>query len=67
MKKLFRSKTNRQLCGICGGLAEYLNIDATVIRLIVVIVSIFTAIVGALIIYFIASIIIPEEPDYYDV
>mgnify|MGYP000600818012 CR=1 FL=1 len=67
MKKLFRSKTNKQLCGVCGGLAEYLNIDATVIRMIVVIVSIFTAIVGALLIYLIAAIIIPEEPDYYDV
>lgn len=67
MKKLFRSKTNKQLCGVCGGLAEYLNVDATVIRMIVVIVSIFTAIVGALLIYFIAAIIIPEEPDYYDV
>ncbi len=67
MKKLFRSKKNRQLCGVCAGLAEYLNIDPTVVRIIVVIASICTAIIGALLIYFIAAIIIPEEPDYYDV
>ena len=67
MKKLYRSKDNRKICGVCGGLAEYFSVDATVIRLLAVVVGICTAIVGAAIIYFIAAIIMPEEPEYYDV
>ena len=33
-KKLKRSRTNRQLCGVCGGLAEYLNMDVSLVRLL---------------------------------
>ena len=33
-KKLRKSRTDRKLCGVCGGLAEYLNMDSTIIRLI---------------------------------
>lgn len=67
MKKLYRSKKDRKLCGICGGLAQYIDLDSTIIRLIVVVLSLCTAIVGALLVYIIAALIIPEEPDYYDV
>jgi phage shock protein C len=67
MKKLYRSKSNRQLCGVCGGLGEYFNIDATIIRLILVVIGLCTAIIGALIAYIIAAVVVPEEPDYYDV
>lgn len=66
-KKLYRSKNDKKLCGVCGGLAEYLNIDANFLRVLVVVLSLCTAIIGALIIYFIAAVIIPEEPEYYDV
>ena len=67
MKKLYRSKKDRKLCGICGGLAQYIDLDSTIIRLIVVVLSLCTAIVGAFLVYIIAALIIPEEPDYYDV
>lgn len=33
-KKLYRSATNRTICGVCGGIGEYLNIDPTLVRLI---------------------------------
>ena len=33
MKKLFRSRENRMICGVCGGVAEYFNIDPTLVRL----------------------------------
>ncbi len=33
MKKLFRSSTDRKICGVCGGIAEYFNIDSTLVRL----------------------------------
>ena len=36
MKKLFRSSTDRKICGVCGGIAEYFNIDSTLVRLGVV-------------------------------
>ncbi|QQY79111.1 phage shock protein C (PspC) family protein [Keratinibaculum paraultunense] len=60
-KKLYRSKENRMICGVCGGIAEYLNVDPTVVRLIWVLFSVFTAIFGGIIAYIIACIIIPEE------
>lgn len=58
-KKLYRSRTDRKLCGVCAGLAKYLNIDPTVVRLIFAI----AALVGCgLLIYIICALIIPEEP-----
>lgn len=59
-KRLFRSLSNRMLCGVCGGLGEYFNIDPTLVRLLVVIISLFSCFTG-LIAYIIAAIIIPEE------
>lgn len=57
-KKLYRSKTNRMLCGVCGGLGEYLNIDPTIIRLLAVLIG-FTG--GGIIAYIVAAILIPDE------
>lgn len=66
MKKLYRSKEDRQIAGVCGGIAKFFNIDPTIIRLVWVFISIAsTGIPGALI-YFICALVIPEEPDYYD-
>ena len=67
MKKLYRSKTNRQLCGVCGGLAEYFNLDPTIVRLLAVVIGLCTAIFGALIFYIIAAVVIPEDPGYHDI
>lgn len=58
MKRLVKS-TNRMICGVCGGIGEYLNIDPTVIRLIWVILSIASFGTG-LIAYIIAALIMPE-------
>ncbi|EFR30937.1 PspC domain-containing protein [Eremococcus coleocola] len=55
-KKLFRSKTNRILFGVCGGLAEYFDIDPTIIRVICVLF------IPDLVIYFLLALIIPEDP-----
>jgi phage shock protein PspC (stress-responsive transcriptional regulator) len=59
-KKLYRSKTDKKLCGVCGGLAEYFGIDSTIIRLILVL-AVVCAGVGVLA-YFIAALVIPEQP-----
>lgn len=60
MKELKRSLTNRMVAGVCGGIGEYLELDANVIRLIWVIVSVFSVGVGVLA-YLFAWLIIPEE------
>lgn len=58
-KKLYRSKNNKTIAGVCGGLAEYLNIDPTVIRVIWALVGLSGA---GLIAYLICALIIPENP-----
>lgn len=58
MKKLVRSTKNRMICGVCGGIGEYLNVDPTVIRLITVVLGLSGS---GLLAYIIAAIIIPEE------
>jgi len=49
------------IAGVCGGLAEYLNMDPTVVRLIYVLLSLFTAAFPGLLVYIIAVIIMPLE------
>ena len=58
-KKLFRSRTDRKVAGVCGGISEYLEVDPTLIRLFWLI-AIF-CMGGALLAYLIAWIIIPGE------
>lgn len=58
-KKLYRSKTDRKFLGVCGGLAEYFGIDATVLRLILVLAVIFAGV--GIIAYLVAALIMPEK------
>jgi len=58
-KKLYRSKNDKKIAGVCAGLAEYLNIDPTVIRVIWALVALSGA---GLIAYLICALIIPENP-----
>ncbi len=58
MKKLCKSSTDRKICGVCGGIAEYLGIDSTVVRLIFVIFGLVS--VGVLF-YIIAALLMPQE------
>jgi phage shock protein C len=60
MKRLYRSKKDRILGGVCAGLGEHLDVDPTVIRLIWAVVSVLSIGTG-IIIYILAWIIIPEE------
>ena len=61
MKKLYRSKSNRMVAGVCAGVAEYLNIDVTVVRVIWAIASVCAAV--GILAYIICAVIIPEKPD----
>jgi phage shock protein C len=60
-KKLYRSRINSMIGGVCGGLGEYLNVDPTIMRLVAVLL-VFANGVG-LLAYIIAWIIIPRNPD----
>ncbi len=62
-RRLTRSATDSKIAGVCGGLAEYFDVDATAIRLLWVILSIFCgAVVGGVIAYLLAWLIIPRPP-----
>lgn len=60
-KKLYRSMTDKKLCGVCGGLAEYFGIDSTIVRLILVLAVLFAG-VGVLA-YIIAALVMPVKPN----
>jgi phage shock protein C len=59
-KRLYRSRSNRMLFGVCGGLGEYLNVDPTVIRLIFVLA--FLPGGPGLLAYLVLALLVPEEP-----
>lgn len=59
-KKLCRSRSNKKVLGVLGGFAQYFGIDATILRIIYVLLSIF--VLGCpIIIYLIAALVMPEE------
>jgi phage shock protein C len=58
--KLYRSRTNRMLGGVCGGLADFTGLDATVIRVIFVILTVFGG--AGLLVYLAMWIIVPTAP-----
>lgn len=62
-KKLYRSRTDRKICGICGGIAEYLGMDSSVVRLVTAILFIAGGL--SLWVYIVALFIIQEEPEEY--
>ncbi|SDY46207.1 PspC domain-containing protein [Tindallia californiensis] len=62
MKRLYLSRTNKKISGVCGGIAEYFNIDPTLVRLIWVVFTVFSMGFGGIIAYIIALAIIPEPP-----
>lgn len=60
-RKLYRSRKNSMIAGVCGGLAEYLGMDPTMMRLLYVIISLFSAAFPGVIAYIIAVFIVPLE------
>lgn len=60
MRRLFRSKQDRMIAGICGGLGEYLRVDATFIRLIFVILFVFSGFFPMILLYVLSYLFIPK-------
>jgi phage shock protein PspC (stress-responsive transcriptional regulator) len=63
-RRLRRSATNRKVAGVCGGIAEYLGVDATPLRVLWLLVTILPgAIVGGVVAYLAAWVIMPKAPE----
>lgn len=62
MKRLYRSKTDRKIAGVCGGLAEYFGIDANIVRVIAVILLLPGWLPGFLP-YVVLWVVVPENPE----
>lgn len=60
-KKLFRSRENKVFAGICGGLGEYMNVDPVFLRLLWLLVVIFSGIVPGVVAYILAIFVIPKK------
>ena len=64
MKKLYKSRTDKKIDGVCAGIAKYLNLDPTIIRLLWIILVV--AVGSGVLAYILCMIIMPVEPDAID-
>ncbi len=62
MKRIYLSRADRKIAGVCGGLAEYLEMDPTLVRLIAIFLLVFTGILPMVIVYLVAWAVIPNQP-----
>ena len=58
-KKLYKKTSEKKICGVCAGLAEYLNMDVTVVRLLFVLLSLFTTGFPGILVYVIMALLCP--------
>ena len=65
MKKMYLSP-NKKLLGVCSGIADYLNIDPVLIRIIFVTISFMTAFVPCIVAYIVVSLVVPDPPVNYN-
>ena len=61
-KKLYKSRRDVKIDGVCGGVAEYFGLDSTVVRLVWALLIVFGG--GGILLYIICMILIPREPEY---
>jgi len=59
-KRLYKSSIDRKICGVCGGIAEYFNIDPVLVRVGWIVAALFFG--SGLLAYIIAAIVIPDRP-----
>lgn len=60
-KKLYRNAKNKMIAGICAGMADYFNIDPTVMRIIWIIATVLTGFIFGIIAYIVCILVIPEK------
>jgi phage shock protein C len=61
-KKLYRSRTDKTFLGVCGGLGEFFDVDPVAIRLVWLLLIIFSGIVPGLVAYVLAALLVPKRP-----
>ena len=59
-KKLYRIRAGRKILGVCGGLANYFDIDPTIVRVVFALIGLFWG--AGILAYFIMALVIPENP-----
>jgi phage shock protein PspC (stress-responsive transcriptional regulator) len=60
-RRFYRSRSSRVLAGVCGGIAEYYGSDATAVRLLTLVLGLFTGIFPMIVLYLVAAIVIPDH------
>ncbi|WP_066495922.1 PspC domain-containing protein [Abyssisolibacter fermentans] len=63
-KKLYLASRDKKVSGVCGGIAEYFSIDSTIIRLLWVLLTIFSLGIGGILAYVIAAAVMPSSSAY---
>ncbi|MCY3573057.1 MAG: PspC domain-containing protein [Chloroflexi bacterium] len=61
-RRLYRSRQQRSLAGVCGGIAEYLDVDPSLVRIAWVLLSMAGG--PALLLYIVMAVVVPEEPEF---
>ena len=62
VKRLYRSRRERKLAGVCAGFGEFLGVDPTIVRILYLVVTIITGFFPGIFIYFAMALIMPVEP-----
>jgi phage shock protein C len=62
MKRLYRSSTDKKIAGVCGGIAEHMDIDPTIVRLLIVVLGLITGVIPFCIGYIVAWVMVPPKP-----
>mgnify|MGYP001229640861 CR=1 FL=1 len=65
MTKIYRSSRDKKLTGLCGGLAEAMGVDATLLRIVAIVLAVVTS-GGFILIYILAAMVVPKEPPYHN-
>ena len=63
MKRLYLSSTDKKLTGLCGGLAEYFNIDSSIVRIAWIILTVATGVFPGVVAYIVGAIVVPAHPE----
>jgi phage shock protein C len=61
-KRLYKSRDQKMIAGVCGGFAEYLDVDPTLVRVGYVLLSLFTAAFPGILVYIILAILMQDRP-----
>ncbi len=62
VKRLYRSSHDRMLAGVCGGMAEYFNVDPSIVRLLFVLLALVTVVFPVILAYVIICLVVPRNP-----